>query len=86
LIDGTYDIAVTNLADGTTRCIHQDIPAASETITKIREMEQSHGFHIALAHDATWMMAEEKDTVLFSMLDENFRRHVDLHISKENPF
>jgi len=86
LIDGTYDIAVTVLADGTKRCIHQDIPATIETINNIREMERSHGFHIALAHDATWMTAETKDEALFSMLDEDFHRNIDLHIANGNPF
>ncbi|KEF56016.1 uncharacterized protein A1O9_07596 [Exophiala aquamarina CBS 119918] len=86
LIDGTFDIAVTILADGTKRCIHQDIPAAAETIAKMREMERSHAFHIALAHDATWMMAEKKDTTLFSMLDEGFRVNIDAHISTGKPF
>lgn len=86
LIDGTYDIAVTVLADGTKRCIHQDVPEAMKTIDKIREMEQSHGFHIALAHDATWMTAEKKDAALFSMLDEDFLRKIDTHIPNGKPF
>lgn len=66
--------------------MHQDVAAAANTISKIREMERSHGFHIALAHDTTWMTAEVRDEVLFSMLDEDFRGHIEVHISKEEPF
>lgn len=85
-MDGTHEIAVADLPDGTRRCVHQDVVAAADTICRIREMEKSHGFHVALAHDTTWMTAEVKDEVLFSMLDENFRKHIDLHIAKDEPF
>lgn len=66
--------------------MHQDVAAAADTISKIREMEQLHGFHIALAHDTTWMTAEVRDEVLLRMLDDDFREHIEVHISKQKPF
>jgi hypothetical protein len=42
-------------------------------MAKIRLLENKFGFHVALAHDASWMK-EGKDAVLCSLLDDHMKR------------
>lgn len=72
--------------DGTKWSLHQDICAAKETIARIRQMEQDYGVHIALAHDASWMLHEEENPVLFSLLDEDFVKDIRENVVQGKPF
>lgn len=45
-----------------------DIPAARNTISKLKIMEQKFRAHIALAHDTSWVQ-KGSDKVLMSLLD-----------------
>jgi hypothetical protein len=50
--------------------LQQDIPAAHKAIDNIRKLQADYGVHVALAHDATWMI-EQTNSVLMSLLDDN---------------
>lgn len=56
--------------------LHTDLAAAKETIAKIRALEKGYGFHVALAHDASWMK-ERSDSVLISLLDDYMKAAVE---------
>ncbi|KAH7345883.1 beta-lactamase-like protein [Pyrenochaeta sp. MPI-SDFR-AT-0127] len=71
LLDGKQEIAIF----GGTMSLHSDLEAARNTIAKIRTLEKDHGFHVALAHDASWMK-DGKDNVLMSLLDDYMRTAV----------
>ena len=86
LVEGKHEIAELIRPDGTRFCVHEDLGQAKETMRKIRELKQQHGFHIALAHDAIWMKAKERDPVLFSLLDEQLLKDVDEHVLNDEPF
>ncbi|KAI1618179.1 beta-lactamase-like protein [Exophiala viscosa] len=86
LVEGKHEIAELIRPDGSRFCVHEDLDQAKETMRKIRELKQQHGFHIALAHDATWMKAKERDQVLFSLLDEQTLKDVDAHVLFDEPF
>ena len=53
--------------------LHADITAAKDTIAKIRTLEKSFGFHVALAHDAQWLK-DGSDEILMALLDEHMRK------------
>ncbi|KAJ5096717.1 hypothetical protein N7456_007438 [Penicillium angulare] len=72
LLDGTKEPATLSLPDGSTFSLHADLNTAKETIRRIQTMERDLKVHIALAHDANWML-EEKDKVLLQLLDEQFK-------------
>ncbi|KAH7242855.1 beta-lactamase-like protein [Fusarium solani] len=67
------DIALYDLPTGETAAyLHKDLPAARITIDKIRLAESKYGMHIALAHDATWLVSQH-DPVLMSLVDDDKR-------------
>ena len=53
--------------------LHADICAANQTIAKIRILEKEFAFHVALAHDASWLKAGT-DPVLMSLLDDHIKK------------
>lgn len=53
-------------------CLHSDIPAAKQTIERLRAMERKLGMHIAFAHLTQWMKDGE-DEVLMSLLDDHLK-------------
>lgn len=65
LLDGKQEIAQFS----GTMSLHSDLAAAKETITKIRTLEKECNFHVALAHDASWLK-KGTDSVLMSLLDD----------------
>lgn len=73
------------MPDGNTFCLHTDVPAARDTLARIRFMEKKLGVHVALAHDATWMQ-DASDTVLLSLIDERFRHDIRTALTQEKPF
>ncbi|KAL0252991.1 hypothetical protein SLS55_008444 [Diplodia seriata] len=72
LLDGSCEFAVFEVGTGQKMCLQADIPAAKETVRRIREFEEM-GAHVALAHDAQWMK-EGSDEVLMALLGEHMRR------------
>ena len=82
LLDGRFEIAQYCSPNGHKSCLHADIPAAQDTIAKIRMREKDFSFHVALAHDASWMK-EGKDSVLFSLLDEHMKIAAKERIPKD---
>ncbi|KAF4554487.1 Metallo-beta-lactamase [Elsinoe fawcettii] len=86
LLDGIYNIAEISQPNGKTWCIHSDIPTARDTISKIKALEVDHGVHIALGHDHTWMLASQKDPVLFGMLDQKLQEAIPRYIANGEPF
>ncbi|KAF2199969.1 Metallo-hydrolase/oxidoreductase [Delitschia confertaspora ATCC 74209] len=73
LLDGKYEIAefcVPGLGKST---LHADLQAAQRTIERVRVLEKEFGFHVALAHDASWMKSGA-DQVLMSLLDESMKQ------------
>ena len=73
LLEGKYDIAEFCVPGLGKSSLHADIPAAKGTMERIRILERDFGFHVALAHDASWMKAGE-DVVLMSLLDARLRK------------
>lgn len=69
-MDGTDSIAEFDDGKGGKSSMHHDLPVAKETILKIRQMEKTHGLHVVLAHDETWLR-KGTDTVLMSLLTED---------------
>jgi len=72
LFDGVHDFALFDLPNGTKACLQEDIPAAKDTISRIRTMESKFGAHIAFAHDTEWMKIGT-DEVLMSLLDDTLK-------------
>ena len=70
LYNGVYDFAVFPLPNGGTSCLQEDIPAAHDTLARIRAFEEHYGAHVCLAHDTSWML-EGTDNVLMSLLDSH---------------
>lgn len=73
LLEGKYEIAEFCVPGLGKSSLHSDIPAAKGTMEKIRILEKNFGFHVALAHDASWMKTRE-DHVLMSLLDADMKR------------
>ncbi|KAF2662798.1 Metallo-hydrolase/oxidoreductase [Lophiostoma macrostomum CBS 122681] len=73
LLDGTYEISQFCLPGGVKSSLHADIPAARSTMAKIRLLENDSKFHVALAHDASWMK-KGTDAVLCSLLDDHMKQ------------
>ena len=83
ILDGTHDIAQFCVPHRKSpMSLHADLDAARDTISKIRVLEKEYKFHIALAHDATWM-AEGSDKVLMGLLDEQMKVAARERIPKE---
>ncbi|KAJ5242767.1 uncharacterized protein N7469_001094 [Penicillium citrinum] len=74
LLDGTHDFAEFLLPDGSRGCLHMDLPAAKATVARVKAMESDFGFHIALAHDASWMISDS-NPVLASLIEPEFLRN-----------
>ncbi|VUC37335.1 unnamed protein product [Clonostachys rosea] len=71
LLRGEKEMATYIAEDGKVAAwLHKDIPAANKTIDKIRTAEAQFGVHVALAHDATWMI-DQSDPVLMSLLSDS---------------
>lgn len=73
------------MPDGKIFCLHTDIPAAKDTLSRVRVMEKDLNFHIALAHDYEWMK-KKTDSALMSLLDEKFIQDIDASLDLEKPF
>jgi hypothetical protein len=52
--------------------LHADLPAAKNTISKVRILENQYNVRTILAHDISWM-GENIDGVLMSLLDEHLK-------------
>lgn len=84
ILDGKCEIAVFTLPNGMKMSLQADIPAAKDTINRIRELEQL-GVHIALAHDAQWIK-KGSDHVLMGMFDEKIKQTaVEKIVNDERP-
>ncbi|KAL6250266.1 hypothetical protein RBB50_002567 [Rhinocladiella similis] len=89
LLDGKYDIAEVTRPDGSKWSLHEDVCAAKETIASIRKLEVEYGCHIALAHDASWMLKDkegDQDPVLFGLLGDEFTDDVRGRVARDEPF
>jgi hypothetical protein len=73
------------MPDGSTFCLHTDVSAARDTLARMRILEKELGVHIALAHDATWML-EESNPVLLSLVDDKFRQDIRDSLRVQKPF
>lgn len=82
LLDGRYEISQFCVPGIGKTSLHADIAAAKDTISKVKMLERSFGFHVALAHDAAWMK-NGSDEVLMSLLDENMKLAARERIPKE---
>jgi len=51
-----------------------DLPAAKSTVTRVKAIESDFGFHIALAHDVSWMISGS-NPVLASLIEPEFLRN-----------
>ena len=71
LFDGKDDFATWKTPSGQHASAHEDLNSAKDTIQKLRQLEEK-GFHIALAHDSTWMLSGT-DNVLMSLLSDDFK-------------
>lgn len=75
LFDRTVEFGLFDKPDGSRVTVHEDLPAAKDTLAKLRILESQHGMHLALGHDDSWMR-EGKDEVLMSLLDDEMRDFV----------
>jgi hypothetical protein len=50
-----------------------DLPAAGETIARLRTLERDFGVHIALAHDVSWIL-DGGNKVLTSLIEPELLR------------
>ncbi|KAF9883128.1 hypothetical protein FE257_004077 [Aspergillus nanangensis] len=85
LFTGDKEFASFELPNGATFCLHQDVPAARDTLERMRVMEETLGAHVALAHDTAWM-ENENDIVLLSLLDDELRRDIREALKYQAPF
>jgi hypothetical protein len=83
LLDGKYEISQFCVPGIGKMSLHSDIPAAKNTIAKIRILEKNFGFHVALAHDARWLK-DGSDEVLMSLLDEHMKQAARERISNDD--
>lgn len=75
LFDGIEQFAVWKNPDGCFTSLQADIPAAKDTIRRIKLMEEELGCHIAFAHDTEWMKTGS-DQVLMGTLDDDMKKAV----------
>ncbi|KAL1620812.1 hypothetical protein SLS56_009479 [Neofusicoccum ribis] len=66
ILDGECEIAMFSLPNGQKTSLQADIPAAKDTIERIKKLEKL-GAHVALAHDAQWIK-EGSDQILMGLL------------------
>jgi glyoxylase-like metal-dependent hydrolase (beta-lactamase superfamily II) len=85
ILDGKKDFGQFLMPDGKMVCLHTDIAAAKDTLSRVRVMEKELDVHIALAHDYEWMK-KKTDSVLMSLLDERFIQDIDASLDLEKPF
>ncbi|KAH6971072.1 beta-lactamase-like protein [Ilyonectria sp. MPI-CAGE-AT-0026] len=69
LLDGSEDFRTWVNSHGETESLHEDLPAAKDTVKKLKGLETHYNAHIALAHDRSWILAES-DEVLMSLLSD----------------
>ncbi|GME62245.1 uncharacterized protein LTHEOB_4515 [Neofusicoccum parvum] len=72
ILDGECEIAIFSLPNGQKTSLQADIPAAKDTIERIKQLEKL-GAHVALAHDAQWIK-EGSDQILMGLLGEDMQR------------
>jgi len=84
IFDGLVDFAQFSLPDGSKACIHLDIPAARDTLRKLKEMEEVYGVHICFAHDAKWMQ-KGVDETLMGLLSEDMRAFTGDRLLRDEP-
>ncbi|KAJ6027592.1 uncharacterized protein N7446_003813 [Penicillium canescens] len=85
LFTGTKEFASFELPDGITFSLHEDVPAATDTLERMRIMERKFGAHVALAHDTAWI-ERENDSILLSLLDDEFRCDMRVALKHQAPF
>lgn len=85
IFDGLEDFAVWKMPDGSFGCLQADIPAAKDTIRRIKTMEADLGFHIAFAHDTQWMQSGT-DQTLMSTLDEDMKLAAKERLPRQEVF
>ena len=71
LLDGLCEFATFDLPNGQSASLQADIPAAKDTIRRIKRFEEM-GAHVALAHDAQWVK-EGTDKVLMGLLSDHMK-------------
>jgi hypothetical protein len=54
--------------------LQADVPAAKDTLKRIKAFEVVYGAKVCLAHDATWMLDGSTDETLISFVAEDVRR------------
>jgi hypothetical protein len=81
-LDGTQQMATWNTAEGQVESLHEDLAATESTLARIREMKIHQGYHVALAHDSSWMLTGE-DPVLMSLLDEDLKDFARTRLKSE---
>ncbi|KAF2462455.1 beta-lactamase-like protein [Lineolata rhizophorae] len=72
LLLGKAQIAKFKLPNGSDSCLHSDLDAARDTISRLRGAQTEHGMHVALAHDKDWMQTGD-DAVLMSLLSASMK-------------
>ncbi|TVY25666.1 Cytochrome P450 monooxygenase [Lachnellula hyalina] len=73
IFDGLEQFAVWENPNGCSASLQADLPAAKDTISRIRLMETELGCHVAFAHDTEWMKKGLNQT-LMAMLDSDMKR------------
>lgn len=81
LLDGKCEIALFDLPNGQKTSLQADIPAAKDTIGRIKLLEKM-GVHVALAHDAQWIK-EGSDETLMGLLGDDMRWAAQHRIPKD---
>ena len=71
LFDGEEEFACWEDELGQSQSIHEDLDQASDTLSKLRALEQL-GCHIVLSHDTSWMLSG-KNQVLMSLLSDDMK-------------
>ncbi|KAK5193426.1 hypothetical protein LTR99_006978 [Exophiala xenobiotica] len=73
IYEGLGDFAVFTLPGGHKACLQADVPAAKDTLKRIKAFEDAYGAKVCLAHDATWMLNGSTDETLISFVAEDVR-------------
>lgn len=69
------------LPGGQKACLQEDLPAAKDTLSRIRAFEDDYSAKVCLAHDATWITPEASDELLTSLLSESVRESFQATLS-----
>ncbi|KAM5380887.1 hypothetical protein ACJZ2D_003411 [Fusarium nematophilum] len=84
LLTGKKKIAQVLMPDGSTFCLHEDIDAAYDTISRLREAANRYGMHILMAHDAEWIK-EGSSNLLMSLLHPMFDKAYFSRMARNEP-